>query len=105
VLDLRADLDEAEGDADLERAARLRIELDALTDELTRMVRPGGRSRAFAGPQERARTAVQKAIRRALDRIATDAPVLADGLRATVRTGTECSFEPADGVPRRWIVT
>lgn len=104
LSELRADIDEADADADLEKAARLRLELDALTDELTRMLRPGGRSRAFAGGQERARTAVQKAIRRAIDRIGVEAPDLADGLRRAIRTGTHCSFDPAAGVPSRWVI-
>jgi hypothetical protein len=104
LTELRAEIDEADADADIERSARLRIELDALTDELTKMLRPGGRSRAFAGSQERARTAVQKAIRRAIDRIAAEAPDLADGLRRSVRTGTHCSFEPEAGVPSHWTV-
>jgi hypothetical protein len=107
LVELRAELDEADDDADIERSARLRMELDALTDELTRLLRPGGRSRAFAGPSERARTAVQKAIRRAIDRIAVDAPELAEGLRQSVRTGLQCGYEPAaaDGtVPARWVI-
>jgi tetratricopeptide (TPR) repeat protein len=107
LIELRADLDEADDAADIERSARLRLELDALTDELTRLLRPGGRSRAFAGPSERARTAVQKAIRRAIDRIAVDAPELAEGLRQSVRTGLQCSYEPAaanGAAPARWVI-
>ncbi len=104
VAELRADIDEADADADLERAARLRLELDALVEELTKMLRPGGRSRSFAGPAERARTAVQKALRRAIDRISPEAPVLADQLRKSVRTGTSCRYDPVEGAPARWQV-
>ena len=107
ITELRAGIDEADADADLERAAGLRIELDALMDELRRVLRPGGRSRAFAGSDERARTSVQKAIRRTLDRLAVDAPHAAEGLRRTIRTGTDCVFEPDDEVtiPSVWVVS
>ena len=44
------------------RPAR-RAEFDALLEELTHVVRPGGRSRAFTDADERARTSVQKALR------------------------------------------
>jgi hypothetical protein len=105
IVDLRARIDEADADADLERAASLRVELEAVIDELRRTLRPGGRSREFAGADERARTSVQKAIRRTIDRLAGDAPTLADGLRRAIRTGGDCVFEPVDGMPSRWIVT
>ena len=100
--ELQADIDHADADADIERASRLRVELDQLVDELTRTTRLGGRSRSFSSSSERARTSVQKAIRRALDRIGEQAPDLARGLTASIRTGTRCRFEPVDGVPRRW---
>ena len=49
-----------------------RAEFDALLEELTRVVRPGGRSRAFTGADERARTSVQKALRRAIAAIGAE---------------------------------
>jgi tetratricopeptide (TPR) repeat protein len=104
IVDLRARIDEADFDGDLERAAALRVELEAVIDELRRTLRPGGRSREFAGADERARTSVQKAIRRAIDRLAGDAPTLADGLRRSIRTGGDCVFEPVEGVASQWIV-
>ncbi|MBV9953276.1 MAG: tetratricopeptide repeat protein [Acidimicrobiia bacterium] len=102
LLDLQSDIDEADADADIERASRLRAELDALVDELTRTTGLGGRSRSFAGASERARTSVQKAIRRALDRIGEQAPGLAKSLAESVRTGTRCRFDPTEGLPAVW---
>jgi tetratricopeptide (TPR) repeat protein len=102
LLDLQSDIDEADADADIERASRLRAELDALVDELTRTTGLGGRSRSFAGASERARTSVQKAIRRALDRIGEQAPGLAKSLGESVRTGTRCRFDPLGDVPAAW---
>jgi hypothetical protein len=103
VVELRREIDEADDDGDIERAAQLRAELDSLIDELTRLVRPGGRSRAFSDADERARTSVQKALRRAIEAIRGGAPRLADGLMRSVRTGTVCRFEPVD-LPERWLV-
>jgi hypothetical protein len=61
---------------------------DKLTGELARVIRPGGASREFVTPTERARTSVQKAIRRALARISEQAPDLADKLDCSIPTGT-----------------
>jgi hypothetical protein len=62
----------------------------------------GGRPRTFSGGEERVRTAVGKAIRRATERIAIADPVIGEELRATVRTGVRCSYNPrlscGDGV-------
>ena len=104
-MELRADIDEADADADLERSARLRLEYDVIVETLTRMLRPTGQSRDFAGPAERARTAVQKALRRTIDHIGKEAPMLADGLRRSVRTGLVCRFDPVEGIPATWDVT
>jgi hypothetical protein len=104
IGDLRREIDEADADANIERAAALRSELDALMEELMRVVRPGGRSRTFAGGDERARTSVQKALRRAIASVAVEAPHLADGLTQAIRTGTACRFAPVEGVPERWRV-
>jgi hypothetical protein len=54
-----------------------------------------GRSRTFVDDAERARTAVAKAIRRAIDRVGRTEPALADRLRDQVRTGLVCCFIPA----------
>ncbi len=80
------------------RIQRLRAELDALLDELRRGTGMGGRSRDFPDAGERARTAVQKAIRRAVDDIAAAEPYIGALLRTAVTTGTACAYAPdADG--------
>jgi tetratricopeptide (TPR) repeat protein len=104
VVEIESELDDADRAADIERSSRLRAELDALLEELERMVRPGGRSRTFVNADERARTSVQKALRRALAGIATSAPHLADGLQQSIHTGTTCRFDPVPTVPTRWNV-
>jgi hypothetical protein len=93
--ELRADLTEAEANADLVRAERLRIECDALADELSATAAIGGRVRAFAGPAERPRAAVRKALVRAIDEIAAADPALGEHLRRAVTTGATCCYDPS----------
>ena len=76
IDELRHELDDAEACADLERAARARIELDTLLDELRRASGLGGRARSFSDDAERARVSVHKAIKRALRMIAEVDPEL-----------------------------
>jgi hypothetical protein len=54
----------------------------------------GGRPRMFADNLERARTAVRKALLRALAAIAVTEPELAEHLRVSVTTGTMCRYDP-----------
>ncbi len=67
-------------------------ELEALTRELARGTGLGGRLRSFADAPERARTAVRKAIKRAIDEIAAANPALGRHLVSRVETGTVCCY-------------
>ncbi len=96
IESLRRELEDAEADADIERSARLRVELDQLVEHVEASMGLAGRSRSFIDTSERARTAVQKAIRRAVDRIKLSAPRLGDMLSRCIRTGTSCRYEPDD---------
>ncbi|MDX3661460.1 hypothetical protein PV646_29495 [Streptomyces sp. ID05-26A] len=87
IRDLRARIDD-------NPTPRLEAELEALLSHLERETGMGGRGRNFAGPAERARTAVRKAIRRAIDAIAVTEPAAADALRDAVTTGYRCSYHP-----------
>ncbi|MGH9211422.1 MAG: ATP-binding protein [Acidimicrobiales bacterium] len=51
---------------------------------------------------ERARTAVRKAIKRAVDAVADADPSIADVLRSTVTTGTTCVYTPDPNDPVAW---
>ncbi|MGF1599665.1 MAG: hypothetical protein ACFCVK_22590 [Acidimicrobiales bacterium] len=79
---------------DWHRVEQLEIEAEAVADELRRGTNPSGTARAFAGPAERARTAVRKAIIRAIDEIRSQHPAAADHLAARVRTGVVCRYSP-----------
>ena len=89
----------------MERAAQARAELDAVIDELTRTTNRFGKTRLFASSNERARTAVQKAVRRTLDHIERVDPELGAALRVSVQTGRSCCYQPSAGAPARWEQT
>lgn len=105
LVELTGELDEAEAYADLGRADRLRVEIDALVEQLEAATGLAGRSRSFAHSPERARTAVRKAITRALDRIDGTDPVVGTALRTVIATGTTCSYEPTADPTTTWTVT
>jgi hypothetical protein len=94
LRDLEALLAEAEAHHDSGRALRLSTERDFLVSELRRAVGLGGRARRANSANERARTAVQRRIRAAIERIAQAAPVLGQALQESIRTGTFCVYEP-----------
>lgn len=94
LASLAEELGEATRRGDRQRAQAARTESDWITRELRAATGPGGRSRPFADDAERARVAVGKAIRRALDRIGQADAVLGEQLRAGVQTGTTCCYRP-----------
>ncbi|MFC0066034.1 hypothetical protein ACFFQW_19745 [Umezawaea endophytica] len=94
LAQLREEIAEAEAAHQEARVARLRADADWLADELRGSTGLGGRARQFADNPERARIAVGKAIRRALDRVAAADPVLGEHLRGSVQTGMRCCYQP-----------
>src|SRR5262245_57411280 len=62
LADIDAELSEARSWADGPRSTRLRLEREALLDEIGAATGLGGRRRRFSSAQERARIAVRKAI-------------------------------------------
>lgn len=90
---LRDELADAEERGDVERAERARSELEALATELARGSSIGGKPRRSESAVDRARSAVQRRIKDALDRIAEQDPELGTWLRRVVHTGNHCSFE------------
>jgi tetratricopeptide (TPR) repeat protein len=86
------------------RASHLGQEREALRLELGSVLAMAGRSRRFVDSSERARTAVRKAIARAIDAIAESDETIASELRATITTGRACTYFPDPRHPRRWSV-
>ena len=105
VAELREDLEEAERFHDVERAARLREELDFIGAELARAVGLGGRDRRAGNAAERARVNVTRAIRGAVRAIAEHDARLGHHLERAVRTGVFCAYQPGPPGPDTWRVT
>jgi hypothetical protein len=89
---------------DRRRVRRLGEERDALRAELASVLAVDGRSRRFVDSSERARTAVRKAIARAIDAIEASDEAIGSELRATISTGRSCAYLPDPRHPRRWSV-
>jgi predicted ATPase len=102
IVELQADLAEAEDNGDRGRADAARLELDLLVDHLAAATGLGGRTRRPGGTTERARTSVSWRVRAALRRIERAHPALAAHLRASVRIGVWSQYRPDD--PVAWEV-
>lgn len=98
LRELSGELAEAEQFADLGRAERLRAEQEILAHELAAALGLGGRARASGDPVERARKAVSMRIAAAIKAIGRVHPPLGRHLKASVRTGRHCVYEPEDDV-------
>ena len=104
VQDLTVELKEAEDHADAGRVGQLRAELDTLVEHLQSAMGLGGRPRSFAGPDERARTAVRKAIMRAIEAIDRADRGIGGLLRSSITTGRTCVYRPHPDQPITWSV-
>ena len=90
---LRERIEEADATGDPVESESAQRELSDLVRSIRADTRPDGSSRAFGDTRERARTAVTKAISRAIRQLGEQAPALAAELQAAVHTGRVCSFE------------
>ncbi len=94
LRDAREELEESIARNDRGRIERLQHEIEFVAGELSRGYGLHGRARRAGSAPERARVAVTRAIKYALDRIAEHEPAVAEHLRLAVRTGTFCAYEP-----------
>jgi hypothetical protein len=104
ITELQDDIDEAEAHHDPERAARARLELDALVQELRRAVGLDGRDRPTGSGAERARVNVTRSLKRVIAAVAEQAPDLAAHLERSVRTGRFCSYSPEPAAQLTWTI-
>jgi hypothetical protein len=88
-------------DIDPVDAARLRTERDAISAILRSGTGRYGKSRAFPDSHERARTAVRKALVRALAAITAVEPDFGHHLAMSLTTGATCRYTPGE----TWKVT
>jgi hypothetical protein len=102
IYELRKDVDEAERFNDSYRVARAREEMDAIAEQLAAAVGLGGRGRRSSFGAERARSAVTKRIKEAINRIAEVIPSLGYHLAARIKTGYFCSYYPRPDRPVAW---
>lgn len=98
MAELDQELGEADADADLARAERLRTERSLLLDQLAAAFGLGGRPRIARDPADRAHKAVTMRIRAAIKIIRTRDEALGRHLAITVRTGRVCSYQPENPV-------
>lgn len=103
LADLREEEADAEACHDLERAARARTEIDALTRQLAQAFGLGGRPRGVGSATERARINVTRALRSAIRRIGRAFPDLGHHLDTTVHTGVFCRYQPGPNPPVTWL--
>jgi tetratricopeptide (TPR) repeat protein len=104
IVDLREDIAQAEDANDIERAAMLNEELEALLDEIKQSVGMSGRSRTFVNASERARQSVTKAVRTAVGHLSSADAALGEHLTASTRTGVFCTYQPDPRARVTWTV-
>jgi hypothetical protein len=93
--ELREAAGDAEAGGDVDRAEALREEMETIAGELSRATGRGGRARRADSAVDRARSAVQRRVKDALDRVAEQDPDLGAWLRRAIHTGNHCSFRPS----------
>ncbi|GAA1119536.1 hypothetical protein GCM10009630_16690 [Kribbella jejuensis] len=98
VRELEEELAEAEDGNDLGRLEKLRVEREFLVRELAGALGLGGRARVAGDPVERSRKAVSMRIGVAVKAIERVHPALGRHLRASIRTGRQCRYEPENDV-------
>jgi hypothetical protein len=89
---LRNVVEDAEARGDAARAESARDEMDTIAQELARASGRGGRARRAESAVDRARSAVQRRIKDAIQRIAEQDADLGAWLSRAVHTGNYCSF-------------
>jgi hypothetical protein len=102
LTELEDQFEEARELGNDQRAAKAEDEIEALQRELRRVIGRGGRDRRAASSAERARVAVTRAIRLALNRISQRNRGLGRLLSSTIKTGGVCSYLPDDRLPVSW---
>lgn len=100
LRELEEEARDADAAGDAGSSERIAVERDALVGQLAAAYGIGGRVRRTGSPAERARTAVTARIRAAVERVAAVHPELGAHLRAAVRTGTLCVYQPEQ--PPAW---
>jgi hypothetical protein len=99
IDELRKDIQEAKRFNDSYRAAMANNEMDAIVEQLSAAVGLGGRDRRASSDAERARSAVTKRIKEAINKVRKAIPLLGCHFAARIKTGYFCSYNPTRIVP------
>jgi hypothetical protein len=91
---LRETAEDAELRGDTDGAENARDEMESIARELSRATGRGGRARRAESAVDRARSAVQRRLKDAIQRIAEQDAGLGAWLARAVHTGNYCSFRP-----------
>src|ERR1019366_829721 len=102
VTELRQELEEAEQFNDPNRATRARDEMNTIAQHLASAIGLGGRDRKTSSEAERARCAVTKRIKNAIQKLGEAIPALGHHLVARIKTGYFCSYNPDPERPVHW---
>ena len=102
LKELLQDLREAERCNDLQRQLAARNELEAIADHLAWAIGLGGRDRKISSDAERARWAVTKCIKKAIQKVDDAIPSLGYHFAARIKTGYFCSYNPHPDRPVSW---
>ena len=81
---------------DIGATERAEAEYEALSQQLIAAAGLGGHTRRSASHRERARVAVTKSIKTAIEGIRACNPPLGRHLGKAIRTGHFCSYEPSE---------
>jgi hypothetical protein len=100
--ELRQDLEEAERFNDPQRRTEVQNEIEAISYHLASAVGLGGRDRKTSSDAERARSAVTKCIKKAIQKIGDAIPSLGHHLAVRIKTGYFCSYHPHPERPVNW---
>ena len=102
LAELREDLEEAREHGALDRVDKLESEIEFLAREVSRAVGLGGRDRRAASSSERARLAVTRAIKVAIQRASAQHAPLGRLLQLCIKTGTFCSYTTSSDTAVDW---
>jgi hypothetical protein len=105
LAELREELQEAERFNDPDRVDKIQQESDAISEQLAAAVGLGGRDRKARARAERARTAVTKRVRNAIEKIGKTTPSLGRHLATSIKTGYFCCYNPHPDRLVKWKLT
>ena len=98
VARLQEEMEEARSFGDTSRLERLEHEYDELMAHLSSSIGLGGRTRVATTSVEKARSAVTWRIRSSIKKIEKQHPALAKHLKASIKTGTFCTYQPESAI-------